>query len=151
VRVGDAAPDVRLVANDMSDKRLSDYRGKVVILSTVPSLDTSVCDKETRTFNEKAAELPGDVVVLTVSMDLPFAQRRWCGAAGIERVVTLSDFKYREAGDRLGLRIQENQLLTRAVMVIDQRGVIRFLEIVPDVSGEPDYDAVLNAAKALRD
>lgn len=148
VRVGAQAPDFQAIATDMSAKRLSDYRGQVVILSTVPSLDTAVCDHETRTFNEKAAALPSRVVVLTVSMDLPFAQKRWCGAHGIESVVTLSDFKTREVGDRYGLRLRESGLLTRAVLVIDGEGVIRYQEIVSDVSKEPDYDAALNAARS---
>lgn len=145
--VGQPAPDVVLVANDMSEKRLRDYRGKTVILSTVPSLDTPVCDKETRTFNERAAALPDDVVVLTVSMDLPFAQKRWCGANGIESVVTLSDFRDRDLAEKYGLRIRETGLLARTVWVIDPDGVIRYREIVPEVASEPDYEAALAAAQ----
>jgi thiol peroxidase len=121
-----------------------------VILSTVPSLDTPVCDKETRQFNERASALGEGAVVLTVSMDLPFAQKRWCGAAGVDRVVTLSDSKLREVGSRYGLRIRENGLLARAVTVIDAKGIVRYQQIVPDVTLEPDYDAAIAAAKAAK-
>ncbi len=148
VDVGQAAPDAILVANDMSEKRLSDYRGQTVILSTVPSIDTAVCDLETRTFNERAAALPGDVVVLTVSMDLPFAQARWCGAHGIDRVVTLSDYKHRDLGERFGVRIRESGLLARTVTVIDADGIVRYQQIVPELTAEPDYDAALRSARA---
>ncbi|MBX3358227.1 MAG: thiol peroxidase [Phycisphaeraceae bacterium] len=145
--IGAPAPDFTAVAIDMTEKRLSDYRGKTVILSTVPSIDTAVCDRETRTFNERAASLDSDVVILTVSMDLPFAQKRWCGAEGIDRVVMLSDSKNREAGKRYGVLIRENGLLARAVFVIDAQGVVRYEEVVADVSSEPDYDAAIAAAR----
>jgi thioredoxin-dependent peroxiredoxin len=148
VEVGQEAPDFAAVGTDMKPHRLSDERGKVVILSAVPSLDTAVCDVETRTFNEKAAALGDDIVILTVSMDLPFAQKRWCGTHGIDRVVTISDFKDREFGSRYGLSIAENGLLTRAVLVIDPDGVIKYQQIVPEVAEEPDYDAAIAAAKA---
>lgn len=144
--VGDPAPDFAAVANDLSEKHLSDFRGKVVILSTVPSLDTKVCDAETRAFNERASALGDNVVVLTVSMDLPFAQKRWCAAAGIDRVITLSDSKQRQVGDRYALRIREHGLLARAVTVIDPRGIIRYQQIVPEVATEPNYDAAISAA-----
>ncbi len=146
--VGRPAPDFAAVANDMGEKRLSDWRGKVVILSTVPSLETAVCDRETREFNERASALGDGCVVLTVSMDLPFAQKRWCGAAGVERVITLSDSKRREVGDRYGVRIRENGLLARTVTVIDAGGVVRYQEIVPEVASEPNYDAAIEAAKS---
>lgn len=144
--VGDDAPDFAAVANDLSEKHLSDFRGKVVILSTVPSLDTKVCDAETRAFNERASALGDKFVVLTISMDLPFAQKRWCAAAGIDRVITLSDSKLRQVGDRYALRIREHGLLARAVTVIDPRGIIRYQQIVPEVATEPNYDAAISAA-----
>ncbi|MBK7404069.1 MAG: thiol peroxidase [Phycisphaerales bacterium] len=146
--IGDTAPNFTAVANDMSEKDLAAYRGQVVILSTVPSLDTAVCDRETRTFNERASGLAG-VTVLTVSMDLPFAQARWCGAHDIKNVVTLSDFKLRQVSDRYGLRIAENGLLARAVFVLDKAGVIRYRQIVPELTHEPDYDAAFAAAAQL--
>ncbi len=146
VRVGQSAPECVVVANDLSERRLSEYVGRTVILSVVPSLDTAVCDQETRTFNEKAASLSPGTVVLTVSMDLPFAQKRWCGTHGIERVLTLSDYKHRDVGTKFGLRMRENGLLARAVYVIDSKGVIRYEQIVKEIASEPDYDAVLAVA-----
>jgi thiol peroxidase len=149
IRVGDEAPDASVVANDMSTQRLSDWRGRVVILSTVPSIDTPVCDKETRTFNERVALLGPDVVCLTVSRDLPMAQKRWCGANGIERVVTLSDARDREVGAAYGVEVRETRLLARAVFVIDRDGVVRHEEIVSELATEPDYDAALAVAADL--
>ena len=151
VNIGQPAPDVVLVANDMTEKRLSDFRGQTVILATVPSIDTAVCDLETRTFNERAAALPGDVVVLTVSMDLPFAQTRWCAAHGIDRVVTLSDYKHRDLGEHFGVRIRESGLLARTVTVIDPNGIVRYQEIVPELTAEPDYEAALRSAQSSLD
>jgi thioredoxin-dependent peroxiredoxin len=147
--VGKPAPAFKVTGNDLSDVELIKYRGKVVILSVVPSLDTGVCDTMTRRFNQEATQLSDDVVVLTVSMDLPFAQKRWCGAAGVTRVTTLSDYKHRSFGPAYGLLIKELGLLTRAVFVIDQQGVVRYEEIVKEVTKEPDYNAALQVAKSL--
>lgn len=148
VGVGDAAPGFTAVGTDLGERTLAEFRGRTVILATVPSLDTTVCDLETRNFNEKAAGLPQGVVVLTVSMDLPFAQKRWCGAHDTARVVTLSDSKLREVGERYGLLMKETGLLARAVLVIDSGGVVRYQQIVPEVASEPDYDKALAAARA---
>ncbi len=148
VSVGEMAPDFVALDTAMQPHKLSDYRGKVVILSSVPSLDTPVCDVETRTFNEKLSDLGDDIVVLTVSMDLPFAQKRWCGAHGIDRVITLSDFKDRQFGQHFGLSMVETGLLARAVMVIDKSGRIVYEQIVPEIAQEPDYDAALAAARS---
>jgi thiol peroxidase len=150
VRVGQPAPDFTAVANDMSERSLSDYRGRVVILTSVPSLDTAVCSTETHTFNERASALGEDVAVLTVSMDLPFAQKRWCGANGVERVQTLSDYMHRSFAEAFGLRIRESGLLARTVYVIDGSGIIRYEQIVPELTTEPDYDAALAAARDAR-
>ncbi len=147
VKVGDKAPDFALVATDMSEKKLSDYRGKTVILWVVPSLDTPVCSMQTRKFNEKAAEVD-NAVVLTVSLDLPFAQKRWCGAEGIEKVVCLSDYKGHKFGPSYGLLIKELGLLARAVFVIDADGTVKYKQLVKEVASEPDYDEVIAAAKA---
>ena len=149
VKVGGAAPDATLIANDMSKVNLSSFKGKVCIICSVPSLDTSVCSTMTRTFNEKASELGDDVVILTISMDLPFAQKRWCGAEGIERVKTLSDHREAAFGENYGLLIKELRLLGRAVFVVDKSGVIKYKELVKEISSEPDYDAALEAAKKL--
>lgn len=149
LKVGDAAPDFAVVDNGLAAVTLANFAGKIKIISAVPSLDTPVCDTETRRFNHEAASLPGDVVVLTVSLDLPFAQKRWCGAAGIEKVVTLSDYRERSFGLGYGVLIKELLLLTRAVFVVDAANTIRYIQIVPEVTGEPDYEAAIAAAKAL--
>jgi thioredoxin-dependent peroxiredoxin len=149
VRMGDPAPDAGLLDNDLKPVKLSDFRGKVVVIASVPSLDTPVCDMETRRFNTEAARLGKDVAILTVSMDLPFAQKRWCGAAGVEQVVTLSDHKEADFGQAFGLLIKELRLLARAVLVLDREGVIRYYQLVKEMSEEPDYDAVLAAVKEL--
>jgi thiol peroxidase len=149
VKVGQPAPDVTLVGNDLSEVALSSFRGKVCILTSVPSLDTPVCDTETRKFNEKASDLGNDVVVLTVSMDLPFAQARWCGAAGVKNVQTLSDHREAALGTSYGVLIKDLRLLARAVFVIDKDGVIRYQELVKEVAEEPDYEAALKAAQGL--
>lgn len=148
VSIGSPAPEFTAVGNDMKEVSLSSFSGTTVILSTVPSLETAVCDAETRTFNERASALGGNVVVLTVSMDLPMTQKKWCAAAGIERVITLSDSKLRQVGDRYALRMRENGLLARAVTVIGPDGVVRYQEIVGEVASEPDYDAAISAAVA---
>jgi thiol peroxidase len=148
VAVGKPAPAFKLTANDLSDVELSKYQGKVVIVSAVPSLDTPVCDLQTRRFNQEAGKLGEAATVLTVSMDLPFAQKRWCGAAEAKNVVTLSDYKHRAFGPAYGLLIKELGLLARAVLVIDKQGVVRYQEVVKEVTTEPNYDAALKAAKA---
>jgi thiol peroxidase len=145
VKVGDSAPGAEILANDLSTVRLSSFRGKVCVISSVPSLDTSVCDTQTRRFNEAATELGPDVVVLTVSMDLPFAQARWCGAAGVDKVQTLSDHRDAAFGTAYGLLIKELRLLARAVIVVDTEGVIRYVQLVTEMTEEPDYEAALSA------
>jgi len=149
LKVGDKAPDFAVVDNGLAPVSLAGSAGKIRIISSVPSLDTPVCDTETRRFNQEAAGLPGDVVVLTISLDLPFAQKRWCGAAGIDKVTTLSDYRDRSFGLNYGVLIKELLLLSRAIFVVDAQGVIRYIQIVPEVTSEPDYAAVMAAAKAL--
>lgn len=146
--VGSALPDFVLTANDMSDLSSASYKDKVLVLSVVPSLDTGVCALQTRTFNQKASQLSEDVVILTVSMDLPFAQKRFCGAEGIDRVVTASDFKHRSFGPAFGVLIKELGLLARAVFVVDRSGTVRHVEYVSEISQEPSYDATLAAVQA---
>lgn len=149
VEVGDSAPDFEVVANDLSPVKFSSFRGKVCIISSVPSLDTAVCDTMTRRFNEEAGNLGDDVVVLTVSMDLPFAQSRWCGAAGVKNVQTLSDHRDASFGNAFGVLIKELRLLARAVFVIDKDGIVRYIQIVNELTNEPDYEAVLKAVKGV--
>ncbi len=149
IREGAPAPDVTLLDNDLKPVKLSDFRGKVLIVSSVPSLDTPVCDMETRRFNAEAANLGGDVRILTVSMDLPFAQKRWCGAAGVDKVKTVSDHREAAFGKAYGVLIQELRLLARSVFVVDREGIVRYVQHVKEVSQEPDYAAVMAAVKKL--
>jgi thiol peroxidase len=149
VKVGDIPEDVTLVGNDLGEVKLSSFQGQVCIVSVVPSLDTPVCDIMTRRFNEAASELAGDVVVVTISADLPFAQARWCGAAGVDNVVTLSDYRDAAFGETFGVLIKGLRLLARAVFVIDIDGVVQYEQVVPELTDEPDYDAALRAAKSL--
>jgi thiol peroxidase len=149
VSVGEKAPDFQVLANDLSPVSLADYAGKVCLISSVPSLDTPVCEASTRRFNEEAAKLGQDVAVLTISMDLPFAQKRWCAANGIKEVETLSDHRDASFGTAYGLLIKELRLLARAVLVVDRTGVIRYEQIVQEIADEPDYEAVLAAAQQV--
>ncbi|AMV73100.1 thiol peroxidase [Desulfuromonas carbonis] len=149
VKVGDAAPDFRVVDNGLQPVTRDSAKGKVQLITVVPSLDTPVCDTMTRKFNEEAAKLPGSVVVYTVSLDLPFAQKRWCGNAGIEKVQTLSDYQDRSFGLNFGVLIKELKLLARAVFVIGKDGKLAYREIVKEVTAEPDYQAALAATRAL--
>ena len=145
--VGDKAPDFKLLTNDLAQTTLADFKGNALILSAVPSLDTGVCATETRRFNEEAQKLDPSIRVLTISMDLPFAQKRWCGAEGVERVVTLSDHRDASFGKAYGVLIPDLRLLARAVFVVDKAGVIRHAQIVPEIATEPDYESVLDAAR----
>jgi thiol peroxidase len=149
LKVGDRAPDFTVVDNSLTPVTLASYAGKIKVISAVPSLDTPVCDTETRRFNQEALGLPVNVAVLTVSLDLPFAQKRWCGAAGIDRVVTLSDYKERSFGLSYGVLIKELKLLSRSIFVIDSADIIRSIQHVPEVTHEPDYAAVLAAVRGL--
>jgi thioredoxin-dependent peroxiredoxin len=146
VKVGDQAPNFSVLANDLSNVTLEDTKGQVRIISVVPSIDTGVCDAQTRRFNEESQEL-GNVKVLTVSMDLPFAQKRWCGANGIENVQTLSDHRDASFGEAYGLLIQELRLLARAVLVVDSNDKVVYVEYVSEATDHPNYDAALTAAK----
>jgi thiol peroxidase len=149
LKVGDQAPEFSVVDTTLAPVTLASHNGKIRVISAVPSLDTPVCDTETRRFNQEAAGLPDNVVVLTVSLDLPFAQKRWCGAAGIDRVTTLSDYRHRSFGQNYGVLIKELLLLSRCIFVIDADGVIRYIQQVPEVTSEPDYAAVMAAVKTL--
>jgi thiol peroxidase len=149
VHVGEPAPDFEVVANDLSPFKVSSLKGKVVIISAVPSLDTPTCNIETRWFNEEAAKLGPDVEILTISMDLPFAQKRWCGAAGVDRVKTYSDHRDAAFGITYGVLIKELRLLARAIFVLDKDGVVRYIQLVKELANEPNYDEVLQAVVKL--
>ncbi len=145
---GDAAPDFTVLDNDLLPKTLEDYKGKIKLISVIPSIDTGVCAVQTRKFNEAAADFSGDVAVLTVSMDLPFAQKRWCGAEGIDRVETLSDHKYASFGENYGVLIKELRLLNRSIFIVDKNDKITYIEMVEENHDHPDYDEALDALKS---
>ncbi|MDB5084976.1 MAG: lipid hydroperoxide peroxidase [Bacilli bacterium] len=149
VKVGQTAPDFKVLANDLSEATLASSKGNVRLISVVPSLDTGVCDAQTRRFNEEASSL-GNVQILTISMDLPFAQKRWCGAAGVEHVQTLSDHRDASFGTQYGVLIKELRLLTRAVFVVDANDKVTYVEYVPEATNHPNYEAALQAAKAAK-
>jgi thiol peroxidase len=149
VKVGDQAPDFVVLANDLSPVRFSSFRAKVCVLSSVPSLDTPVCNAQTRRLDREAERLGANVAILTISMDLPFAQKRWSDAARMSRVQTLSDHRDASFGTSYGLLIKELRLLARAVLLVDRDGLIRYIQIVGDTTDEPDYGAVLSALGRL--
>ncbi|MBA2878404.1 thiol peroxidase [Anoxybacillus ayderensis] len=146
VKVGDAAPNFTVLANDLSPVTLDDTKGFVRLISVVPSIDTGVCDAQTRRFNEEAGNIEG-VKVLTISVDLPFAQKRWCAAHGLENVVTLSDHRDVSFGQAYGVLIQELRLLARAVFVVDRNDRVTYVEYVPEATDHPNYEAAIEAAK----
>lgn len=149
VKVGDKAPAFTLLDNGLAEKTLADYAGKVKVISVVPSLDTGVCDAQTRWFNQNVSKLGENVVVLTVSVDLPFAQKRWCGAAGIDQVETLSDHRDLSFGENYGFVLEGLRLLSRGIVVIDKDDVVRYVEYVPEVTSAVNFDAAEAATKAL--
>ena len=147
LKVGDTAPDFTAVDNSLKPVTLKDTTGKVRIISVIPSLDTPVCDAQTKKFNEEVANLPG-VEVLTVSMDLPFAQKRWCGAFGVDKVKMLSDHKDASFGSSYGTLIKELRIESRAIFVVDEKDKIRHAEYVKEVADHPNYEAALAAARS---
>ncbi|MGJ9457220.1 thiol peroxidase [Oceanobacillus sp. CF4.6] len=146
LKAGDKAPDFNVLSNGLEEVRLSDYDGKVKLISVVPSIDTGVCSDQTRRFNEEADKLD-NVHVLTISMDLPFAQKRWCAANGIEKVDTLSDHRDADFGKNYGVLMQELRLLSRSIFVVNSKNEITYVEYLPEVTNHPDYESALKAAK----
>lgn len=149
LKVGDQAPDFSLNKDLVTKVSLADYAGQIKLISVVPSLDTGVCDAQTRRFNEAAAELGANVSILTVSVDLPFAQARWCGAAGIDKVVTLSDYQTGDFGKAYGVFIKEFALDMRAIFVVDATNTIQYVEYLTEMTEHPNYDNAIAAVKAL--
>ncbi|PYI56450.1 thiol peroxidase [Paenibacillus flagellatus] len=149
IKVGDKAPNFTVNKNLVTEATLADYAGKVKLISVVPSLDTGVCDQQTRRFNEEAANLGDKVVILTVSVDLPFAQSRWCGAAGVDKVETLSDYKAKSFGQAYGVLIKELQLLMRSIFVVDENDTVRYVEYLGEMTEHPNYEAAIEAVKKL--
>ncbi|GGB27363.1 thiol peroxidase [Virgibacillus dakarensis] len=149
IKVGDSAPDFTVLSNDLKEVSLTDYQGKVKLIAAVPSVDTGVCSEETRRFNEEAEKIPG-VQVLTISMDLPFAQTRWCAANGIKNLDTLSDHRNADFAEKYGVLIKELRLLARAVFVVDSNNKVTYVEYVDEVTNHPDYEKALEAAKTAK-
>ena len=147
IRSGEKAPGFTVLDNGLAPKTLADFAGKTVVVSVTPSLDTPVCDAQLRRFNEAATKLGDDVVVLNVSMDLPFANKRFCSVAGIEKAMTLSDHRDASFGQAYGVLVKELRLLARAIFVVGKDGLVKYAEIVPEMTHHPDYDKALAAAK----
>lgn len=148
VKVGDVAPEfTSVIAGWAKVNPLQDDKGKVIILSAVPSLDTDVCDRETRRFNEEASKLSDDIVIYTISCDFPMAQKRWCGAAGVERVKVVSDVLDAEFGIKYGILIKERRYLRRSVFIVNREGKLTYVNYLPALGDEPNYDEVIAEAK----
>jgi len=145
VKVGDTAPDFTVFNENLEPVKLSSFSGKTVAIISVPSIDTPVCDMEARRFNREAGNLADDIVILTISMDLPFAQKRWCASAGIENIQLLSDYRNASFGNSFGVLIKELGLLARTIFIIDGEGKVRYVQYVKETTDEPDYDEVLTA------
>ena len=148
IKPGDSAPDFTLYVAPGAPVGLHDLEGKVKVFNVVVSVDTSVCDVQTRKFNEEAANLGDDVEIVTVSMDLPFALKRYCAAEGIDKVRTLSDYMDASFGENYGVLIKENRLLARSVFVVGKDDKVKYVEIVPEIASEPDYEAAISAVSA---
>jgi thiol peroxidase len=149
--LGKAAPDFTVLDQDSNEVRLSDFKNKIKVISVTPSLDTPVCDLQLRRFNSEASQMPSDVVVLNISMDLPFAIKRFCTIAEIDRAKALSDHRDASFGNAFGMLIKELRLLARAVFILDRDNKVRYVEIVPELSNHPDYDKALQSLRTLTD
>jgi thiol peroxidase len=149
IKIDDKAIDFSVLNNGLEEVKLSDYDGKVKILSLFPSVDTGVCSKQNHTFNKEAANLSDDIIILAISNDLPFALNRFCGAEGIDKIVTLSDHKNLDFASKYGFLIEELRLIARGVVVIDKDNTVKYVEYVKEIIEEPDYDAAISVAKTL--
>jgi len=149
VEVGESAPNCTLTGNDLSNFELSSLKGKKAILLAVPSLDTPVCDIEAKRFNQEALKLGNNIKVVVISMDLPFAQKRWCGQTNCDQIITLSDYKEASFGQSYGVLLKDMRLLARAVFVVDANGILQYKQIVPEITQEPNYEEVLEVVKKL--
>ena len=149
VKVSDKAPDFKAVNNDLSSFDSKENQGKVVVYSVVPSIDTGVCSLQARTFNEEAEKLGDDVIIITVSCDLPFAQQRFCAQEGIKNSISISDYKDHDFGKKYGFLIEDLALLSRGVVIVDKNGKIAYTEYVKEVTNEVNFEAALDAVKAL--
>ncbi|EJI86152.1 anti-oxidant AhpCTSA family protein [Alishewanella aestuarii B11] len=147
LKVGQQAPDFKVVDNSFKPVRLSDFQGKTLMLSIVPSIDTGICSLQTKRFNEEVAKLPDSVQLLTISTDLPFAQKRFCEQEQVNNMAVLSDAVWRDFGSSYGLLIKDMGLLTRAIIIINQQGKVAYLQLVPELAQEPDYDTALQVLR----
>lgn len=149
VRSGQKAPNFKLVDEQFNAVQLDDFSGKTLLLSIVPSIDTGICSLQTKRFNDEVIKLPSNVTILTISADLPFAQKRFCNAEKVDQLQLLSDSVWRDFGLKYGLLIKDMGLLTRAILIIDDKGMINYQQIVPQLSQQPDYQHALDALKKL--
>ena len=150
IKPGEKAPDFTVLDQQWNEIHpLKDTRGKIRIIASVTSLDTSVCDKETRKFNQEAASLGKDIEILVISMDLPFAQKRWCGKAGIDQVQVLSDSRYGDFGEKYGVQMKEPRMNRRAVFIVDEDDMVRYADYMAHIPDEPNYEEVLNQAHTV--
>jgi len=149
LKIGDKAPDFKVLNKDLKEEGLSDYNDRIKIISVTPSLDTPVCDLQARRFNKELAALPEDVTVLNISVDLPFAISRFCTSAGIDKVKALSDHRDTSFGTAYGVLIKESRLLARSIFIVDRHNIIRYIEIVPELTSHPNYEKALEAVNEL--
>ena len=149
LHVGDPSPDFTVLNTDLLPKTLGDFQGKIKLISAVPSLDTGICDQQTKKFNKLASGLSPDIEVLAISMDLPFAQKRWCNITGCNKVETLSDHRFASFGENYGILIKELRLLNRSIFILDKDDHIRYIEIVEENYNQPDYDSVMETLRNL--
>ena len=149
IKIGQNAQDFKVLNTNLEEVRLSSFKNKIKLIASVPSLDTPVCDLEIKRFNDEAAKLSKDLVIIFISMDLPFAQKRFCQANDIKIVKTLSDHRDADFGQKFGVLIKELRLLARAIFILDKADVIRYVQIVPELSSPPDYERALEALKAV--
>lgn len=149
IKVGDTAPDFIVLSNDLQPVKFSDDKAKIKIISVVPSLDTGICELQTTSFNERAGELGSDVSILTISVDLPFAQQRFCVGKGIDNVKVYSDYKDLSFGMAYGFVMEELRLLARGIVVVDKDNKVTYVEYVKEVASHPDYDKAIEEAKKL--
>ncbi len=147
--VGEYAPGFVAINKELKDIALNDFPNKIKVISSVPSLDTSVCSMETKKIDELMLKYSDDYIFITISMDLPFAQNRWCGANNIKRVITLSDYKYRSFGINYGVYVSEIGLLARCIFILDRENKIRYIQLVNEITNEPNYDEIENALNNL--
>ncbi len=149
IKVGQKAQDFRVLNTNMEEVLLSSFKNKIKLIASVPSLDTPVCDLEIKRFNDEASKLSKDLVIIFISMDLPFAQKRFCQANDIKIVKTLSDHRDADFGQKFGVLIKELRLLARAIFILDKNDIIKYMQVVPELSSHPDYDAALAGLKTI--